>query len=231
MMVRPGEFGPGALQGFRTGDLRHLKARGHLTDELACIEPRHAADQAVRRQDLQPRRMHVHERHHDAVRAGQVGILVAESQRSFIAVMPVGDEQFLVRHQLPDARNTAGVRDLPKRMARAVLVGDIAGGLRLRGFVQQTVDLTRRVGVQHEELAEVRVRVAQQFQPVLLRAGQGLLVPVDDARRILLHRAQSDEALAHQPFAAIGHGELLEVGNSASSASRARTPCAVQSFR
>ena len=88
-----------------------------------------------------------------------------------------------------------------------------------------------RIGVQHEELAEVRVGVAQQFQAVLLGTGEGLLVPVDDAGGIVFHRAQPDEALAHQPLAGVGHGEFLEVGKDAGLGSRARMPEAIQSFR
>ena len=74
-------------------------------------------------------------------------------------------------------------------MARAVLVGDFARRLRLRGLVQKAVDLARRVGIQHEELAEVRVRVTQQFEAILLGAGKRLLVPVNHARRILFQDA------------------------------------------
>ena len=53
---------------------------------------------------LQAGRMHIDEGHHHAIGAGQVGILVAESQGGLVAMVAVGDHQFLVRHQLLDAR-------------------------------------------------------------------------------------------------------------------------------
>ena len=52
---------------------------------------------------------------------------------------------------------------------------------------------------------------AQQLQAVLLGAGERLLVAVHHAGGIILHRAQGDEALAHQALARIRHGEFLEV--------------------
>ena len=129
---------------------------------------------------------------------GSFGFSLAERQRGLVAMVAVGDQQLLVRHQLLHARR---VRDLPDAVDRAVLVGDLGDGSGLRGLVEQRVDRARRVGVQHEELPEMGVRVAQQLQPVLLRPGERLLVPVDHARGILLHRAERDEALAHQPLA------------------------------
>ena len=88
-------------------------------------------------------------------------------------------------------------------MHGAVLVGHFADG-RARGrLVQQRVDFARRVRVEHEELAEMRVSVAQQFQAVLLRTRERLLVPVHDAGRVFLDRAERDEALAHQALAGV----------------------------
>ena len=66
---------------------------------------------------------------------------------------------------------------------RAVLVGDFGQRRRLRGLIQQRVDRARAVRIQHEDLAEVRVRVAQQLQPILLGAGQRLLVAMHHAAR------------------------------------------------
>ena len=73
------------------------------------------------------------------------------------------------------------------------------------------VDRAIRVGVQHEELAEVRVRVAEQLHAVLLWAGKGLLVAVHDVGGILFDAAEGDEALADEALTGVGNGELLEV--------------------
>ena len=83
------------------------------------------------------------------------------------------------------------------------------------GLIEQLVDGARRIGVQHEDRFEVSVRVLEQFHAVLLRTGEGLLVAEDDARRILFHLAEGDEALADQALAGIGHDEFLEVGEHA----------------
>ena len=64
----------------------------------------YAAHQAVGGQNLQARRVHVDEGHHDAVGAGQAGIFVAEGQGGFVAMVAIGDQQLLVRHQLLNAR-------------------------------------------------------------------------------------------------------------------------------
>ena len=126
--------------------------------------------------------------------------------------MPVGDEQFLVRHQLPDAR---GVGHPPHGVDRAVLIR-YRGNRRVFGrFIQQRVDGASGVGIQHEELPAVRVRVAQQLQPVLLRSRERLLVPVHHAAGVVLHRAQGDESLAHQALPRVRDGEFLEVRKDA----------------
>ena len=78
--------------------------------------------------------------------------------------------------------------------------------------VEQGVDGAGGIGVEHEELAEVGVGVAEEFEAVLLGAGEGLLVAVDDAHGVVLDGAEGDEALADETLAGIGHGEFLEIG-------------------
>ena len=143
-------------------------------------------------------------------------------------MMPVGDQQLLVGHQLLHARR---IGDLPDAVPRAVFVRDLRDRRGLRRLVEQRVDRAGRVRIQHEELPEMGVRVAQQLQTVLLRTGERLLVPMHHAGRILLQSAERDEALPHQPLARIRNGELLEVREDPGSESRARTPDAIQSFR
>jgi len=94
---------------------------------------------------FQPRRNACDERHHHAIRPRQAGILVAECQRGFVAVMPVGDQQFLVRHQLPNAR---GVGHPPHAMDRAILVRDVGNRRQRRRLIQQRVDRAIGVGIQ-----------------------------------------------------------------------------------
>ena len=159
--------------------------------------------------------MHVDERHHHTIRARQTGVLVAERQRGFVAVMPVGDQQFLVRHQLLDDA-AHGIGHPPHAVDRAVLVRDLRYRRQRRRLIQQRVDGAFGIGIQHEDLPAVRVRVAQQLEPVLLRPRERLLVPVHHAGGVVLHRAQGDEPLAHQALARVGDGEFLEVRVDAS---------------
>ena len=143
---------------------------------------------------------------------GEVRVVAPEGHGGLVAVVAVGDEQLLVRHQLLDLRGGA---DLPHAVDGAVLVGDFGDGRRGGGLIEQGVDGAGRVGVQHEDGFEVGVGVLEQFHAVLLGTGEGLLVAEDDARGVVFHLAEGDEALADQALAGIGDDEFLEVGEHA----------------
>ena len=123
-------------------------------------------------------------------------------------MMPVGDQQLLVGHQLLDARR---IGDLPDAMPGAVFIRDDRDRRGFRRLVEQRVNRAGRVRIQHKELPEMGVRVPQQLQTVFLRSRERLLVAMHHAGRILLQSAERDEALPHQAFARIRNGELLEV--------------------
>ena len=77
------------------------------------------------------------------------------------------------------------------------------------GLVQHALGLAGRVGIQAEDLAQVRLADGHQHQPVDLRPGQGLLVRED------LPLAEPREPHAgHEAAAGVGHalvGELLVI--------------------
>ena len=152
--------------------------------------------------------MHVDERHHDPVRARQAGILVAERQRGFVAVVAIGDEQLLIAHEPLDL---SGVRAFPNAVDGAVLVFDFGQRRGAGRLVEQRVHRAGRVRIEHEKLTEVGVGGAQQFEAVLLRTGERLLMTVHHAGGIVLHRAQRDKPFAHQALSRVRNGELLEV--------------------
>jgi len=108
-----------------------------------------------------------------------------------------------------------GVVHPPHGVDRAVLIGDRGNRCGFGGLIEQRVDGALGVGIQHEELPAVRVRVAKQLKPVLLRPGKRLLVPVHHAAGVVLHRTQGDEPLAHQALPRVGDGKFLEVGKDA----------------
>ena len=126
-------------------------------------------------------------------------------------MVSVCDEQFLIAHQSLHSRRNRGIGDAPQQVFRIVLISDLDIGHGLRYFVQQPVDRAFAIRIQHEKLAEVRMRMAQNFAPVFLGAGKRLLVTVHNARGVIDYFAQSDEPLAHQAFAGIGNGEYLKV--------------------
>ena len=100
-----------------------------------------AVHQAVGGQDLQARRVHVDEGHHHAVGAGQVRVLVAECQRGLVAVMAVGDQQLLVRHQLLDRARRSAI--FQRRCTAPYSSVTSASGGPAAACVQQGVDGAR----------------------------------------------------------------------------------------
>ena len=142
----------------------------------------------------------------------QLRMVAAEGHGGLVAMMAVGDQQLLVGHQLLDVL-PAPIFHM-RWMAPYSSVTSAMGG-ESGGLIEQIVDRARRIGVQHEDRFEVSVGVLEQFHAVLLGTGEGLLVAEDDARRILFHLAERDEALADQSLAGIGDDEFLEIGEHA----------------
>src|SRR4029077_15661923 len=79
-------------------------------------------------------------------------------------------------------------------------------------FAKDLVDAAFGVGIEHEELAGVGARVAQELEAVGLGTGERLLVTEDDAGGIVFELAGADEAAARALLAAAGHGVFLGVG-------------------
>src|SRR5215471_3602935 len=96
-------------------------------------------------------------------------------------------------------------------MQRSVFVEGNAIGRGLRSFVQELVDRARRIGVQHEDLPEMRARVAQEFQPVFFWTRERLFVTMDYPLRVRGHFTEPDKTLAHEFFVAIRNFEFLKV--------------------
>ena len=161
--------------------------------------------QAVGGQDSQARRVHVHEGHHHVPRVLDLRMLVAEGQRRFVAMVPVGDDQLLGCIACWMEAMSTGSEMLQSRCTAPYSSVTAAMGSSPATSSRMASTSPRGVRIQHEDLPEMRARVAQQFQAVLLGAAQSLLVAVHDAGRVVFHRAEPDEALADQPFAGIGY--------------------------
>ena len=125
--------------------------------------------------------------------------------------MAIGDDELLRRHFADDGGNDERVEDRPQPMKHAVFVArlDRRDGARPR----RRARYRRGAGivVQHEKLAGVRARVAEQFEAVDLGPGQRLFVAEDDASGVVFDAAQRDEALAGAALGAAWHGVLLRI--------------------
>ena len=96
-------------------------APGHFK-EIAGLEVWQSVQHAVSGENPQTGRVHVDEGHHHFARVGKFGVIFFVRQRSFVAMMAIGDEQFLVTHQLLNFCDTGGIADLVDAVHRVIFV-------------------------------------------------------------------------------------------------------------
>ena len=108
-------------------------------------------------------------------------------------MVSVGDDESFVPHGGADGINDFGIRNLPDAMQNLIFIGN--GNVRFSRGGEERFDLAG-VFVKHENLAEVGAGGAEKIESVRLGLGQGLLVPEDDAGRIVLQAAESYESAA-----------------------------------
>ena len=114
------------------------------------------------RQDHQAGSIHVDEGHHHPfgrcpkIRLALVPHFVAIGQGGLVAMVAVGNDQFLVGHLRLHRLYDGGVGDFPQPVQHIVLVAHLDG--RRATLPQSTVNLSRRVAVQHENLPAMRLR-------------------------------------------------------------------------
>ena len=95
-------------------------------------------------------------------------------------------------------------------MNDAVFIADIDIGAGGSGWIEEGIHLSR-TAVEHENLAKVGAGGAKQVEAVRLGLGEGLLVPEDDACRIVLDPAQANKASPFRDRLAAGNLEGLGV--------------------
>ena len=86
---------------------------------------------------------------------------------------------------------------------------------RAGSFVEDLLHASGRVGIQHEDLAEVGAGSFQQVQAVALWLGKGVFVTEDDLVGIVVELAESDESAAFLDLAGTLDPEALRVGEDA----------------
>ena len=162
----------------------------------------------VSRQNHKPVRVHVDERHHHcglrelglrqllriraAFAVSRALVFFGVLQRRFVAVMTVSDDELFVAHGCHQQAYCRGVVHPPEPVLNAVFVGDFGVGCVI-AFVENLFHAAGRVGVEHEDLAEVRLCGFQQVQPIALGLRQRLFVTKDDLVGIFMQLAQCDK--------------------------------------
>ena len=173
------------------------------------IEAREAMHDAMRGQNHQAVGIHVDEGHHHGgfgeSRLRQlVGVVLGPCrscgrvffgviERGLVAVMAVGDDELLVGHGGGEQADGGRIADAPEAVQNAVLVGDFGVG-GTAAVVENLLHAAGRVGVEHEDLAEVRVGGLEQVEAVAFGLGERLLVAEDDLLGVLVELAEGDKA-------------------------------------
>jgi hypothetical protein len=85
-------------------------------------------------------------------------------------------------------------------MPGLILIKNIQHRLAGRRAGQNLIHCAFAIGIQHEDLSEVRARVAQQFQAIFLRSRKRLFMAIHHARGIILDLSDPDETHARGPF-------------------------------
>ena len=210
------------LFGF-VGELKNFggKPRLEITANGGPGEIVDVGDDTMSGQDGEAFAARVDEGHHGALvgsggNGGSAGLgaaFVTVVQSGFVAMMAVGDDQFLVLHGGVDGGDALRIGDGPEAMDDAVFVGEFGGGRRGGfGFGENSVHAFLRVGIEHEELAGMQTSVAEEFEAVGFGAGESVFVAEDDAGGIVFELTGADEAAARAFFGGTGDGELLGVG-------------------
>src|SRR5271156_3122041 len=122
--------------------------------------------------------------------------LIAKVQSRLVTMMPIRDDQLLIRHRALNPADRRHIRHRPQPVRHPEFVMQFLRRGFLHGFFQQVVNQPRRIVVEHEKLAGLRVRVPQQLDAVRFRRRKRALVPEHHLRVVILHSPQRDKTYA-----------------------------------
>src|SRR5258708_15598777 len=108
-------------------------------------------------------------------------------------MVAVGDDELLVGHGRGEHANRRGIADAPEPVEDIVLIGDFGVGWSV-ALVEDFFHASGWVGVEHENLAKMRVRGLEQVEPVAFWLGKRLLMAEDDLLRVVVELAKGDKA-------------------------------------
>ena len=111
-----------------------------------------------------------------AIAAGALGAMfVTISESGFVAMMAIGNDQFLRGHGSRNIRNRLRIEYGPDAVHHTIFVFNFSGGLAGMGarhnLVDQAIDVALRIGIKHKKLPGMRAGVAQEFQAIGLGPG------------------------------------------------------------
>ena len=124
--------------------------------------------------------------------------LLAVVARGFVTVMAVGDEDRLGAHEGDDLRDDVRIVDDPHAVDNAVFIRRFEGRFAAHRVFKDILDFVLRVGIESENLAEVRLARSSEHETVEFRAAHRDFVredhPFAERRRF---------AAAHETLAAV----------------------------
>ncbi len=167
-------------------------------------------------QDQKTGGIHVHKRHHQAL-VGRIPVgacalphFIAIVQRRLVAVVSIGDDELLIIHRRLNLLNGCRVRNLPQTVDDLIFVPYFHVGRAI--LLQCRIDCVRPVAIEHEDLAEMRLRCAQQIQTIGLRFAERLLVAEDDLLVVVLKLSRGNKPSAFQFSSGRVAGDLKSLG-------------------
>ena len=156
------------------------------------LEAERDAQQAVRRQHHETLLLHVGEERQD--RSPTSAVLGAVRQRGLVAMVPVGDEDGLVRERRRDTRDRRRIGHAPHAVDLAARPGHFDEGRAPHaGDVAQAL---AGAGIHPEDGTQVGAGGPEQRELVALRSGEGALVRPHHPARELLEPEATEHAVA-----------------------------------
>ncbi len=184
---------------------RILRKREILLDrgrKLLPVKPRQAVNHAVRREYHETLIVEIRKEHHNIIIqlfSCVVRILrfhhVSVGKGSLIAVMAVGDQHLFRFHLARNFFNHHSVGDHPK-LVSDLLKRDIHGRRSRIQRRNNSVNMLCLIGIEAEDLAEIRIRCLKKFEAVLFCFRKRLLVGKHDPFVKFFQMAKRNKPLA-----------------------------------
>ena len=142
------------------------------------------------------------------------GVFFGVIERGLVAVVAVGNDELFVGHGGDEQADDGGIADAPDAVQNAVFVGNFGVG-GTSALIENLLNATGRIGVEHEDLAEVGVGGLEQVEAIAFWLGEGLLVAENDLLSVLVELAEGDETAPFLDYIGAGDAKALGVGKDA----------------